>query len=89
MKQNPNTINMVSLSGQVKTVNHYQDQSNKTVFIIQNKWGKFYVEHLGILEVQPGDEVLITGHVFSQANRSVGFNAQTVYVLGRRDDTPG
>ena len=85
MGQDQQDINKVALSGQVRTVRSFQDPGGKMVFTIQNQHGRFYVEHLGLVEIEPGDHVFITGYAFSKA-RKIGFQAQDLYVLARSKD---
>lgn len=82
MGQTQNDINMVTISGQVRTVHNLRDRGDITAFTIQNQYGRFYVEHLGGEKVEPGDYVFITGHAFSKAHKT-GFQAQDLNVLVR------
>ena len=85
MGQTQNDINMVTISGQVRTVCNLQDRGEITAFTIQNQHGRFYVEHLGLVKIEAGDYVFITGYAFSKA-RKIGFQAQDLYVLARSKD---
>lgn len=82
MEQTQNDINKITISGQVRAVHNIRDGGDITAFTIQNQHGRFYVEYLGLVEIEPGDYVFITGYAFSKA-RKIGFQAQDLCVLAR------
>ncbi|MFZ6028192.1 MAG: hypothetical protein ACOYYS_10805 [Chloroflexota bacterium] len=80
-------VNAVLLSGRVVRIRHYQDNNDmRTIAILRNGQGSFYVELVGHWDLCEQDLVLVTGNVYSKFVRNrqqVGFHAKQVSLLAR------
>ncbi|MFZ6029633.1 MAG: hypothetical protein ACOYYS_18115 [Chloroflexota bacterium] len=84
----PVETNAVLLAGRVILVRHYRDSPNdkRTIFVLRNKQGSFYVEALGIWDLCEQDLVMVSGNAYSRFLRGqnqVRFYARQVSLLSR------
>ena len=83
----PVEINAVLLSGRVVRIRHYQDNNDiRTIAILRNGHGSFYVELVGNWDLCEQDLVLVTGNVYCKFIRNrerVRFHAKQVSLLAR------